>query len=108
MIYIERKNSGINKKIIKNIVFEDLKAWCGLTLKDEIKSQEWWHALKRNIKPTEITYVKILLQKYGQDQLNNDPTIIIDTIHSVKGGEADNVLVYFKADYASQYQNKQT
>jgi superfamily I DNA/RNA helicase len=90
----------------KEYSFEDLKAWCGLTLKDEVKSQEWWHALKRNIKPTEITYVKILLQKYGQDQLDNDPTIIIDTVHSVKGGEADNVLVYFKADYASQYQNK--
>jgi hypothetical protein len=44
--------------------------------------------LKRNIKPTEITYVKILLQKYGQDQLDNDPTIIIDTVHSVKGGES--------------------
>jgi superfamily I DNA/RNA helicase len=27
-------------------------------------------------------------------------------VHSVKGGEADNVFVYFKADYASQYQNK--
>jgi superfamily I DNA/RNA helicase len=90
----------------KEYSFEDLKAWCGLTLKDEVKSQEWWHALKRNIKPTEITYVKILLQKYGQEQLDNDPTIIIDTVHSVKGGEADNVLVYFKADYASQYQNK--
>jgi len=81
----------------KEYSFEDLKSWCGLTLKDEVKSQEWWHALKRNIKPTEITYVKILLQKYGQDQLDNDPTIIIDTVHSVKGGEADNVLVYFKA-----------
>jgi superfamily I DNA/RNA helicase len=90
----------------KEYTFEDLKAWCGLTLDDEIKTKEWWHALKRNIKPTEITYLKILLQNYGQEQLDKDPDIIIDTIHSVKGGEADNVLVYFKADYASQYQNK--
>lgn len=90
----------------KEYSFEDLKAWCGLTLKDEDKSEIWWNVLKRNINSTEVTYIKILLQNYGQEQLNKEPTIIIDTVHSVKGGEADNVLVYFKADYASQYQNK--
>jgi superfamily I DNA/RNA helicase len=86
--------------------FEDLKSWCGLTIKDEFKGQDWSHVLKRNITPTEVTYINILLQKYGEDQLDNEPNMIIDTVHSVKGGEADNVLVYFKADYASQYQNK--
>ena len=86
--------------------FEDLKAWCGLTIKDELIGQEWFHVLKRNITPTEVTYINILLEKYGEDQLSKEPNMIIDTVHSVKGGEADNVLVYFKADYASQYQNK--
>jgi len=86
--------------------FEDLKAWCGLTIKDELVGQEWFHVLKRNITPTEVTYINILLEKYGEDQLSKEPNMIIDTVHSVKGGEADNVLVYFKADYASQYQNK--
>ncbi|NCA30717.1 MAG: hypothetical protein EBS93_08380 [Chitinophagia bacterium] len=86
--------------------FEDLKAWCGLTIKDELIGQEWFYVLKRNIKPTEVTYINILLERYGEDQLDKEPNMIIDTVHSVKGGEADNVLVYFKADYASQYQNK--
>ena len=86
--------------------FEDLKAWCGLTIKDELRGQEWFYVLKRNIKPTEVTYINILLERYGEDQLDKEPNMIIDTVHSVKGGEADNVLVYFKADYASQYQNK--
>jgi len=86
--------------------FEDLKSWCGLTIKDELKGKDWSHVLKRNITPTEVTYINILLQKYGEDQLDKEPNMIIDTVHSVKGGEADNVLVYFKADYASQYQNK--
>jgi len=86
--------------------FDDLKSWCGLTIKDELKGQDWSHILKRNITPTEVTYINILLQKYGEYQLDQEPNMIIDTVHSVKGGEADNVLVYFKADYASQYQNK--
>ena len=42
----------------------------------------------------------------GQDQLDSPPQIIIDTIHSVKGGEADHVIVSSKNDYASDFNRK--
>jgi hypothetical protein len=47
-----------------------------------------------------------LLKRYGQKQLNDEPTIIIDTIHSVKGGEADHVVLASKNDYASDFYRK--
>jgi len=37
-------------------------------------------------------------------QFNEKAKIIIDTIHSVKGGEADNVLIYEKANWPSNFQ----
>ena len=47
-----------------------------------------------------------LLQRYGQKTLNEDPQIIIDTIHSVKGGEANNVLLYSKTNLPASFANK--
>ena len=39
-------------------------------------------------------------------QFNEKAKIIIDTIHSVKGGEADNVLIYEKANWPSNFSTK--
>ena len=39
-------------------------------------------------------------------KLDEEPQIIIDTIHSVKGGEADNVLLYTKANWPSNFYSK--
>ena len=38
--------------------------------------------------------------------MNNEPQIIIDTIHSCKGGEADNVLLFSKTNWVSSFQKK--
>ena len=40
--------------------------------------------------------------------MDKDPQIIIDTIHSVKGGEANNVLLYSKANYPASFVNKKS
>jgi hypothetical protein len=34
------------------------------------------------------------------------PRLLFDTIHSVKGGEADNVLIYEKANWPSHFSTK--
>jgi hypothetical protein len=81
--------------------FQELKQWCGLDLEDDKHNQPWWEILQRNFKPEQVTYFIRLLKRYGQKQLNADPQIVIDTIHSVKGGEADNVLIYSKGNYPS-------
>ena len=51
-------------------------------------------------------YFKRILQRYGQSSLDAEPDIIIDTIHSVKGGEANNVLLCSKGNYPSSYAHK--
>ena len=53
-----------------------------------------------------MLYFVRLLQRYGQKALDSDPKIIIDTIHSVKGGEADNVLLYSKANWPASFSHK--
>ena len=91
-----------------DIDFNYLVDWCGLRLKAIEKEFEWWHVLKRNFTPTQVLYFVRLLQRYGQKVLDQDPKIIIDTIHSVKGGEADNVLLYSKANWPSSFKHKNT
>jgi superfamily I DNA/RNA helicase len=86
--------------------FKGLKDWCGLDLPDEDQSKPWWEILQRNFKPEQVTYFIRLLKRYGQKQLNAEPQIVIDTIHSVKGGEADNVLIYSKTNWPSAFKNK--
>ena len=42
----------------------------------------------------------------GQKTLDKDPQIILDTIHSCKGSEADNVLLFSKTNWISSFHNK--
>ena len=51
-------------------------------------------------------YFLLLLKRYGQDTLNSDPNIIIDTIHQVKGGEANHVVLYSKCNMISDFRRK--
>ena len=80
----------------KTYNFEALKEWCGLTVPDEKKNKEWWWILRRNFTSRQKIYFIRLLKRYGQQQLNEEPKIVIDTIHSVKGGEADHVVLAIK------------
>lgn len=90
----------------KTYTFQELKEWCGLTVPDDKKNKEWWWILRRNFTSRQKIYFIRLLKRYGQQQLNEEPKIIIDTIHSVKGGEADHVVLASKNDYASDFGRK--
>lgn len=52
-------------------------------------------ALEHVAKPREkiLRYIAQIVRKQGWDALNEKPRIIVGTIHSVKGGEADRVLL---------------
>jgi len=65
-----------------------------------------WLRAYRRFKPKQTRHFIRLLRNYGQEELDQDPKIIIDTIHSVKGGEADNVLIYSKTNWPSAFRNK--
>jgi superfamily I DNA/RNA helicase len=85
---------------------KDLREWAGLDMDDSYKNKSWWEVLKRNFKDNQVSYFVQLLKNYGQKKLSADPDIVIDTIHSVKGGEANNVLIYSKTNYASTFDRK--
>ena len=70
------------------------------------RDSQWWWVLRRNFTPRQIIYFLRLLKRYGQQQLDEDPQIIIDTIHSVKGGEANHVVLYGKGNFPSNYKSK--
>ena len=86
--------------------FQELVEWCGLDMKPEDKKRPWWEVLTRNFTPAQTEYFVRLLKRYGQETLNGEPKIIIDTIHSVKGGEANNVILYSKANWPSNFLSK--
>jgi len=90
----------------KEYGFQDLKEWCGLTLADTEKEKPWYWILRRNFKPRQVRHFIRLLRRYGQKELDKDPLITIDTIHSVKGGEANHVVLYSKGNYPSDYGHK--
>lgn len=95
-----------NEPDLREYNFEDLKQWCGLELRAADKNKPWYWILRRNFKPRQIRHFIRLLRRYGQKELDKDPLITIDTIHSVKGGEANHVVLYSKANYPSDYDNK--
>lgn len=68
----------------------------GIIPKDQIEEQygidlnrEWHEALA--LKPNEKVYLNLVLKKEGT--LDSTPRIRVSTIHAVKGGECDNVLL---------------
>ena len=77
-----------------------LKADCGL----QATETDWWKVLNRKFTSKDLDYFENMIKR--NIQLNDKANIIIDTIHSVKGGEADNVLIYEKANWPSHFSGK--
>jgi DNA helicase-2/ATP-dependent DNA helicase PcrA len=77
-----------------------LKDHCGL----QTEETEWWKVLNRKFTTRDLDYFEIMLKR--NIQFNENAKIIIDTIHSVKGGEAENVLLYEKANWPSNFSSK--
>ena len=80
--------------------FDELHLRCGM--RDE--KGPWEDVFKRKFKEKDKQYFKKLM-KEGVD-LSQPPKIIIDTIHQVKGGEADNVVLASKCNFPSHYDKK--
>ena len=80
--------------------FDELHLRCGM--RDEKSS--WKQAFKRKFKEKDKKYFYRLMNE-GVD-LNLPPKIIIDTIHQVKGGEAENVVLASKCNFPSHFDKK--
>ena len=81
--------------------FDELHLRCGM--RDE-KGSMVNQVFKRKFKDKDKQYF-FKLMKEGVD-LSQPPKIIIDTIHQVKGGEADNVVLASKCNFPSHYDKK--
>jgi superfamily I DNA/RNA helicase len=80
--------------------FDELHLRCGM--RDE--KGAWNQVFKRKFKDKDKQYFNKLMRE-GVD-LTQPPKIIIDTIHQVKGGEADNVVLASKCNFPSHYDKK--
>ena len=80
--------------------FDELHLRCGM--RDE--KGPWYEVMQRKFKDKDKMYFKKLMDE-GVD-LNLPPKIIIDTIHQVKGGEADNVVLASKCNFPSHFDKK--
>jgi superfamily I DNA/RNA helicase len=64
----------------------------------------WQDAFKRKFKDSEKRYFMKLIE--SEVNLEERAPILIDTIHQVKGGEADNVILSSKCNFPSHYERK--
>ena len=80
--------------------YEDLTLRAGLR---EPKGH-WIDAFKIRFKDKEKQYLIRLLD--NKVNLNESAKILVDTIHAVKGGEADHVVLLSKSNWPSHYENK--
>jgi len=80
--------------------FDELHLRCGM--RDE--KGLWNQVFKRKFKDKDKQYFRKLMNE-GVD-LSQPPKIIIDTIHQVKGGEADNVVLASKCNFPSHFDKK--
>jgi superfamily I DNA/RNA helicase len=64
----------------------------------------WTEAFQRKFKEKEKLYFMKLIE--NGFNLDEKAKIVIDTIHQVKGGEADNVILSSKCNFPSHYERK--
>jgi hypothetical protein len=67
-------------------------------------NSNWWEVLNRKFTIKDLDYFETMLK--NNVELDDKANIIIDTIHSVKGGEADNVIIYEKSNWPSHFNSK--
>ena len=82
--------------------FETLQVVGGLETTK--KKEPWYDAFNRRFSDTQKRYF-FKMETLNID-LNTKANIIIDTIHQVKGGEAENVVLYAKTNWPSDFDGK--
>ena len=93
-VEINNSNTGIERNSRKKLATMDLDA--ELSMNDLIKdfgllTQEVWHVALDNIQVEDREYIRACLR--NNIKISHTPKIQLSTIHSVKGGEADNVVL---------------
>ena len=87
-------NSDQEKEYIQSVIKADFA---------EAGDQDVFRKIKDDLKANNVSDEEL---RKKMDEFNEKAKIIIDTSHSVKGGEADNVLIYEKANWPSNFSTK--
>jgi DNA helicase-2/ATP-dependent DNA helicase PcrA len=66
-------------------------------------SVDWWESRLRANQRPKFAYPLAVLRAHGPHALHDRPKLTVGTIHSVKGGEADNVYVFPDLSRAGAY-----
>lgn len=61
---------------------------------DPLVALHWWASKLRASESKRFTYAVQIAERYGPAKLRETPRVVVGTIHSVKGGEADTVYVF--------------
>lgn len=61
---------------------------------DPLVALHWWASKLRPAEAKRFAYALQIAERYGPAKLRETPRVIVGTIHSVKGGEADSVYVF--------------
>lgn len=70
------------------------EAFDALTSKDAARMLAWWAARLRSKEAARFAYCLLMVERFGAASLRETPRVVVGTIHSVKGGEADTVYVF--------------
>ena len=80
-----------SKKRIKEIISDNIYSMGELKLKYGLNTEQVWFESFTAAPEKQVHYIR-KMRKNGEE-LNKDPRITLSTIHGVKGGEADNVVL---------------
>jgi len=84
----------------KTYSLDFLRSFGGLSA----KPYKWQQVFNRNFPESDKQYFEKIIEK--NIDLSLASNIVIDTIHSIKGGEAQHVCVYEKANWPAHFENK--
>ena len=80
-----------SKKRIKEIISDNIYSMGELKLKYGLNTEQVWFESFTAAPEKQVHYIR-KMRKNGEE-LNQEPRILLSTIHGVKGGEADNVVL---------------
>jgi hypothetical protein len=69
-----------------------------------VPKDDWTNIFNRNFSEQDKYYFNKLIETDVNPDLDSE--IVIDTIHSIKGGEANDVVIYEKSNWPAHLENK--
>ena len=90
-IYTYMSKNHVEKNKLKIMIKDAFFGIDQLTNQYGLKTKDVWYEAFDNAPSKKVSYIR-QMRKNGE-QLNKKPRIVLSTIHGVKGGEADNVVL---------------